>query len=118
MARRSSEWQPLALLHKVFSCETEKWDFRKSAKTEANSLGEKQLGKLRNEVNEEGEPTTERGREHTDLGLDLCEREKQVACHISALAITNKACREVEMYSKRDNLHYFCERQQTSYVFR
>ena len=47
---------------------------------------------------EEG-PATERRREYTDLELDLSEREKQVACHASALALamTDEACLEAEM---------------------
>ena len=36
---------------------------------------------------------TERKREYTDLG----EREEQVACHASALAMTDEACREAVM---------------------
>ena len=38
-------------------------------------------------------------REYTDLGLDLGEREEQVVCHASALAlsITDEARREAEM---------------------
>ena len=36
---------------------------------------------------EEEEPATERRREYTDLGLDLGEREEQVVCHASALAL-------------------------------
>ena len=38
-------------------------------------------------------------RECTDLGLDLGEREEQVVCHASvlALAMTDEARREVEM---------------------
>ena len=42
---------------------------------------------------------TERRREYIDLGLDLGEREEQVACHASALALvmTDEARREAEM---------------------
>ena len=38
-------------------------------------------------------------REYTDLGLDLGEREEQVTCHASvlALAMTDEARREAEM---------------------
>ena len=59
-------------------------------------LGEEQLGKL---GDEEGEPAIERRRECTDLGLDLGEREEQVVCHASALALsmTDEARREAEM---------------------
>ena len=48
---------------------------------------------------EEGEPAIEQRRECTDLGLDLGEREEQVICHASALALTltDKARREAEM---------------------
>ena len=42
---------------------------------------------------------TEQRREHTDLGLDLGEREEQVASHASALALamTDDARQEAEM---------------------
>ena len=46
-----------------------------------------QLGKLRGEEDEEGEPAIERRREYTDLELDLGEREEQVVCHASVLAL-------------------------------
>ena len=38
-------------------------------------------------------------REFTDLGLDLDERQGQVACHASAstLVMTDEACGEAEM---------------------
>ena len=64
-------------------------------KTEANSLVEEQLGKLKEE---DEEPTTGRRREYTHLGLDLGEREEQVACHAStlSLAMTNEAYWEAE----------------------
>ena len=55
-----------------------------------------QLGKLREE---EEEPATEWSREYTDLGLDLGEREEQVACHASALALAmiDEARQEAEV---------------------
>ena len=58
-----------------------------------------QLGKLGEEEDEEDEPAIERRRECTDLGLDLGEREEQVVCHASALALamTDEARREGEM---------------------
>ena len=59
--------------------------------------GEEQLGKLGEEEDEEGEPAIERRRECTDLGLDLGEREVQVVCHASALAMIDEARREAEM---------------------
>ena len=69
----------------------QKKNLRKSAKIKADSLGEKQLGKL-------GEkPVTERKREHTDLRLDLSEIEEQFTCYALALAMTNEARREAEM---------------------
>ena len=70
-----------------------------SGKTEADSLGEEQLGKLEEEEDEEGEPAIERRRECTDLGLDVGEREEQVVCHASAmaLAMADEARREAEM---------------------
>ena len=46
---------------------------------------------------EEDEPATKRSKEYTDLGLDLGEREEQVACYASALAMKHKARREAEM---------------------
>ena len=55
------------------------------------------MGKLGEEGDEEGEPANERRREYTDLVLDLGEREKQVACHASPLAIRDEARREAEM---------------------
>ena len=67
--------------------------------TEADSLGEEQLGKLGEEEDEEGQPAIERRRECTNLGLDLGEREEQVVCHATALALamTKETCREAEM---------------------
>ena len=63
---------------------------------EADSLGEEQLGE---EEDEEGEPAIKRRRECTDIWLDLGEREEQVVCHASvlALAITDEARREAEI---------------------
>ena len=57
------------------------------------------LGKLGEEEDEEDEPAIERRRECTDLGLDLGEREEQVVCHASALALamTDEAQQEAEM---------------------
>ena len=45
------------------------------------------------------EPATEQRRVYTDLGLDLGEREEQVVCHASALALamTDKARRKAEV---------------------
>ena len=56
---------------------------------------EEQLEKLGEEEDEEGEPAIERRRECTDLD----EREEQVVCHASALALamTDEARREAEM---------------------
>ena len=67
--------------------------------TETDSLREEQLGKLGAKNDEEKEPATEQRRGYTDLGLYLGEREKQVVCHVSALALamTNEACWEAEM---------------------
>ena len=58
--------------------------------------GRRTVGKL---GEEEGEPAIERRRECTDLWLDLGEREEQVVCHASALALamTDEARREAEM---------------------
>ena len=65
-------------------------------KTEADSRGDEQLGKLGEEEDAEEKPTTERRREYTDSGLDLGEREEKVVCHTLALALamTDEACRE------------------------
>ena len=59
-------------------------------------LGRGAVGKL---GEEEEEPATKRRREYTDLGLDLGEREEQIVCHVSALALamTDEARREAEM---------------------
>ena len=57
------------------------------------------MGKLGEEEDEEEEPATERRREFTVFGFDLGEREEQVVCHASALALekTGEALREAEM---------------------
>ena len=62
----------------------------------ADSLEQEQLRKL---GEEDGEPAIERRRKCTDLGLDLGEREEQVVCHASALALamTDEARQEAEM---------------------
>ena len=61
-------------------------------------MGEEQFEKLGEKKDEKEELAIERKREYTDLGLDLNEREEQVACHalIFALAITKKARREAD----------------------
>ena len=58
-----------------------------------------QLEKLGEEEDEEDEPAIEQRKECTDLGLDVGEREEQVICHASALALamTDEAHREAEM---------------------
>ena len=43
--------------------------------TEADSLGEEQLGKLGEEEDEEGEPAIWRRKEYTVFGFDLGPRE-------------------------------------------
>ena len=55
------------------------------------------MGKLGEEEDDEEESAIERRREYTDLGLHLGEREEQVVCHASALAMTDEARREAEM---------------------
>ena len=57
------------------------------------------LRKLGEEEDEEGEPAIQRKREYTNFGLDLGEREEQVVCHASALALAmiDEARRETEM---------------------
>ena len=61
--------------------------------------GRRTVGKLGEEEDEEGEPAIERRRECTDLGLDLGEREEQVVCHASVLALgmIDEARREAKM---------------------
>ena len=58
-----------------------------------------QLEKLGEKEDEEDEPAIEQRKECTDLGLDVGEREEQVICHASALALvmTDEAHREAEM---------------------
>ena len=57
------------------------------------------MGKLEEEEDEEGDPAIDKRRECMELGLDLGEREEQVVCHASALALamTYEARREAEM---------------------
>ena len=59
-------------------------------------MGEEELGKF-GEVEEE--PATEPNTVYTNLGLDLGEKQKQVACHASALALamTDEACRKAQI---------------------
>ena len=61
--------------------------------------GRRQLGKLGEEEDEEKEPAIERRRKYTVFGLDLGEREEQVVCYASALALamTDETRREAEM---------------------
>ena len=61
--------------------------------------GRRTVGEVGEEEDEEGEPAIERRRECTNLGFDLGEREEQVICHASALALamTDEARREAEM---------------------
>ena len=68
-------------------------------KTEADSLGEKQLGKLEEEKDEEEKPATDQKIGCTASGLDLGERKEQVVCHASVLILvmTDEARREAEM---------------------
>ena len=63
------------------------------------------MGKIGEEEDEEGEPAIEQRTECIDLGLDLGEREEQVACHASALALamTDEARREAEMEAWRSS---------------
>ena len=51
------------------------------------------------EEDEEEEPAIERRREYTVFGFDLGDREEQVVCHASALALamTDETRREAEM---------------------
>ena len=67
--------------------------------TEADSLGEEQVGKSGEEEDQEKKPATERKRDYTDLELGLRERDEHVACYASVfgLAMENDACREAEM---------------------
>ena len=63
---------------------------RELNKRKPTPCGEEQLGKLGKEEDEKEDPGTERRKEYTDIGLDLGEREEQVASHASALAMTNE----------------------------
>ena len=58
------------------------------------------VGEVNGGEDDDKEPATERREEYTNLGLDLGEREEQVACHASALALTmtDEAYREVENF--------------------
>ena len=90
-ARRSSFW----LCYAGTLAERQKSEiFGKQRRP--NSLEEEQLGKF---GEKEIETATEQRRKYTNLGLDLDEREEQVACRDSALALamTDKAHREAEM---------------------
>ena len=62
----------------------------------AGPLAEKRKSEI---ASKRGEPAIERRRECTGSGLDLGEREKQVVCHASALALamTDEARREAKM---------------------
>ena len=51
------------MLRKAFCWKTETCDPRKSAKTDAASVGEEQLGKLGENEDEEEEPATKRRRD-------------------------------------------------------
>ena len=57
------------------------------------------VGEIRRGARWEEKPTTEQKREYTDLGINLGEKEEQVACHASALTlvITDEACWEAEI---------------------
>ena len=55
------------------------------------------VGEVRRGGRRGREAATERRREYTDLGLDLYEREEQVVCHATALAMTKEARWEAEM---------------------
>ena len=57
------------------------------------------LEKFGVEKDEEGEPAIEQRREYTVFGLDLGEREEQIVCHASALALamTDEARREADI---------------------
>ena len=71
----------------------------------SRSLGEEQLGKI---GEEEDEAVAERRREYIVLGLNLGEREEQVVCHASALAL---AMTDEKQRCKPGDLYHFCERQ-------
>ena len=68
-------------------------------KSEADSLGEEQLGKLVQKKDEEEESVTERRREYIGVWSDIEEKDEHVACQVSALALamTDHACGEAEM---------------------
>ena len=60
---------------------------------------EEQLRKLREKGDEEDEPAIKQRREYTVVRFDLGERQEQVVCHASALALamTDEARREAKM---------------------
>ena len=73
-------------------------------------MGEEQFGKLGEEEDEDGEPAIKRRREYTVFGFDLGEREEQVVCHASALALamTDEArrdCGVIEPSDRKAKLH-------------
>ena len=78
---------------------------------------EEQLGRLGEEEDVEEGPAAERRREYTDLGLDLGEREEQVACHASALALAMTDGDVGKQRCNPDDLHRFCEWRRRLYVF-
>ena len=55
------------------------------------------VGEIRRGEDEEKVLVTEQRRKFTDLGLDLGKRQEQVADCASALAMTDKADKKVEM---------------------
>ena len=61
--------------------------------------GRRTVREIRGEEDKEGEPAIEWRREYTIFGFDLGEREEQVVCHAStlALAMTDEVCPEAVM---------------------
>ena len=63
------------------------------------------VGEVRNGERLGSRTTTELTRKYTDLRSGLGEKDEHVAYHVSALdsAMTDKACREAEMYTLRSS---------------
>ena len=78
---------------------------------------EEELKKLREETDEEEKTATEQRKKYTDLGLELRDRDEQVACHTSVLdlAMRDEACQEAEMLTS--DLHHFHELKPKPFSF-
>ena len=75
------------------------WLRNGKVRSQVSGIDRSRFPRRRTVEDKEGEPAIERKRKYTDLGLDLGEREEQVVCHATALALamTDEARREAEM---------------------